>query len=83
MGCFVYGDVLVSAVLIYDELYMSLSDAIVLEDFFKQRKITLVRKDMDVNNQIKYNNIAFIAVLHFSVTLGSSRLYLSIYCRNN
>jgi hypothetical protein len=43
MGCFVYGDVLVSAVLIYDELYMSLSDAIVLEDFFKQRKITLVR----------------------------------------
>ena len=43
MGSFVYGDVLVSAVLIYDELYMSLSDAIVLEDFFKQRKITLVR----------------------------------------
>jgi hypothetical protein len=43
MGCFVYGDVLVSAVLIYDELCMSLSDAIVLEDFFKQRKITLVR----------------------------------------
>ena len=43
MGCFVYGNVLVSAVLIYDELYMSLSDAIVLEDFFKQRKITLVR----------------------------------------
>jgi hypothetical protein len=31
MGSFVYGDVLVSAVLIYDELYMSLSDAIVLE----------------------------------------------------
>ena len=43
MGSFVYGDVLVSAVLIYDELCMSLSDAIVLEDFFKQRKITLVR----------------------------------------
>jgi hypothetical protein len=31
---------------------------------------------MDVNNQLKYSNIAFIAVLHFSVTVESSRIYL-------
>lgn len=27
----------------------------------------------------KYTNFADIAVLHFSVTVGSSRLYLDIY----
>jgi hypothetical protein len=34
-------------------------------------------------HKLKYRNFADIAVLHFSVNVGSSRLYLDIYWRDN